>query len=164
LWEGFGLSALEAMACGTPVLASTAGAIPEVVGDAALLFDPQRVEAVTGAIDDFLGDFRLEQRLQQAGPQQARHFRWADSANQVLELLKYVDAAHPRTTESTNIVAHKKTTVKQFMKPYLKRGLIASRRFPVLRSASAPPCSKQECLHCMEGSGTWKEQVHQPRL
>jgi len=137
LWEGFGLSALEAMACGTPVLASTAGAIPEVVGDAALLFDPQRVEAITGAIDDFLGDSRLEQRLQQAGPQRARHFRWGDSANQVLELLKYVDAAHPRTTVPANVVAHEKPTVKRLMKPYLKRGLIAARRLPVLRSAFA---------------------------
>jgi len=140
LWEGFGLSALEAMACGTPVLASTAGAIPEIVGDAALLFDPRRVEAITGAIDDFLGDSRLEQQLQQAGPQRARYFSWEDSANQVLELLKWMDAAHRRTIESTNVVARRKSIrsmAKQLMKTHMKRGLTASRRFPVLRRSIA---------------------------
>lgn len=125
LWEGFGLPALEAMACGTPVLASNAGAIPEVVGDGALLFDPQRVEAITGAIDDFLNDSHLEKTLQQAGPQQARHFHWSESADQVLELLKYANAAHPRAIESTSIILAKgKLAVKQLVKSYAKHGRI----------------------------------------
>ncbi|TGG94821.1 MAG: glycosyltransferase family 1 protein [Aphanocapsa feldmannii 277cV] len=115
LWEGFGLPALEAMACGTPVLASTAGGIPEVVGNAALLFNPQRIEAITGAIDDFLSDSQLERQLQQAGPQQARKFHWAESADQVFEVLKYVDAAHPYGLTPT--------TVKRIFQYYLKRDL-----------------------------------------
>ena len=139
LWEGFGLPALEAMACGTPVLASTAGAIPEVVGDAALLFDPHQTKAITGAIDDFLKDPQLERQLQETGPRRARQFHWADSADQVLELLKYADAVHPRTAVSTNMVTVDKRAVKRMLKPHLKRCLIAGyalsrNRFPIIKT------------------------------
>ena len=152
LWEGFGLPALEAMACGTPVLASTAGAIPEVVGDAALLFNPRHVEAITGAIDNFLSSPQLEQQLQQAGPQQARHFNWAESADQILELLKYVDASHPQTAESIKIIVIGKRTAKRLVKPYLKRCLIAARelannRLPILRSVASTVRKIRPALH-----------------
>jgi glycosyltransferase involved in cell wall biosynthesis len=54
LYEGFGQPPLEAMACGCPVAASTAGALPEIVGDAARLFDPREPEAIAGAVRDVL--------------------------------------------------------------------------------------------------------------
>jgi glycosyltransferase involved in cell wall biosynthesis len=56
LYEGFGLPPLEAMACGCPVASSNAGALPEVVGDAALLFDPQNPAAIAAAVLDLLAD------------------------------------------------------------------------------------------------------------
>ena len=56
LYEGFGQPPLEAMACGCPVASSNAGALPEVVGDAALLFDPHDPAAIAAAVLDLLAD------------------------------------------------------------------------------------------------------------
>ena len=63
LYEGFGLPPLEAMACGTPVIASTAPCLPEVLGSAAVLIDPLDVDALTDALDRVLGDTALRTDL-----------------------------------------------------------------------------------------------------
>ena len=68
LFEGFGLPALEAMACGTPVIASNRTAIPEVVGDAALSVDPESVEALAQAMKRILTDRGLSMDLSQTRP------------------------------------------------------------------------------------------------
>lgn len=88
LWEGFGLPALEAMACGAPVIASTAGALPEVVGEAALLVDPLSPGAITAAMTDLIHQPLLGDRLSVAGLLQARCFSWVDTARQVEGLLR----------------------------------------------------------------------------
>ena len=80
LWEGFGLPALEAMACGTPVLASTAGALPEVVGDAALPLDPRDVGQMASALRRLRTDPGLVAALAAAGPARAAAFSWSRSA------------------------------------------------------------------------------------
>jgi glycosyltransferase involved in cell wall biosynthesis len=86
LYEGFGLPALEAMACGTPVIASNRSALPEVVGTAGLLVDPYDEAALTTAIAQVVADKDLQARLAQAGLQQAKKFCWDDTARQLVAL------------------------------------------------------------------------------
>ena len=90
LWEGFGLPALEAMACGTPVLASTAGALPEVVGDAALPLDPRDPHQMAAALQQLLQDPTLQGQLQQTGPRRAAQFSWQRTAAQLCSCLASV--------------------------------------------------------------------------
>lgn len=85
LFEGFGLPPLEAMACAIPVAASDRGAIAEVCGDAALLFDPDDVEAMTAAIGQVTGDEALRSRLRAAGPARAAGFTWRAAAQRHVE-------------------------------------------------------------------------------
>src|SRR5439155_22642 len=69
--EGFGLTCLEAMACGTPVVAAAAGALPETCGDAALLVDPADFGALADALSALVADGALRERLAAAGPRRA---------------------------------------------------------------------------------------------
>jgi glycosyltransferase involved in cell wall biosynthesis len=80
LAEGFGLPPLEAMACGAPVIVSDRTALPEVVGDAALLVDPQDSKALALQIMRILEDVELAARLREAGLARARRFTWATTA------------------------------------------------------------------------------------
>ena len=83
-YEGFGLPALEAMACGAPVIAADAGALPEVVGDAGLLFDPRSVEALADALGRVLGDDALRRDMSRRGLGRAAQFNWHASARAAL--------------------------------------------------------------------------------
>jgi glycosyltransferase involved in cell wall biosynthesis len=85
LLEGFGLPAVEAMACGTPVLSSRAGSLPEVIGDAGLFFDPTSVEAMAGAIGKLLYDTRLRDELSQRALERASTYSWDRAAGELLE-------------------------------------------------------------------------------
>jgi len=85
LFEGFGLPPLEAMACGVPVAASDRGAIGEVCGDAALLFDAGDGEAMTDAMRRVTGDAALRMRLRAAGPLHAARFTWRATASRHVE-------------------------------------------------------------------------------
>jgi glycosyltransferase involved in cell wall biosynthesis len=92
LYEGFGLPPLEAMACGTPVVASNASSVPEVVGDAALSVDPLDVEGLTAALRRALDDADLRTQLREAGLAQAATFTWPDAARAWLDLIDQLDA------------------------------------------------------------------------
>ncbi|HET8653189.1 MAG TPA: glycosyltransferase family 1 protein [Gaiellaceae bacterium] len=84
LIEGFGLPVLEAMARGVPVACSDRPALPEVAGDAALLFDPTNHEAVTDAVRRLLTDVRLRESLAARGLERARQFSWRRTAEETL--------------------------------------------------------------------------------
>ena len=87
LFEGFGLSVLEAMACGAPVISSYAGALPEVVGDAAMQIDPTSVEGMAEAMRTLLAQDSLREELRQKGLERACLFSWERSAERVWEVL-----------------------------------------------------------------------------
>jgi glycosyltransferase involved in cell wall biosynthesis len=88
LYEGFGLPPLEAMACGCPVLASSAASIPEVCGDAALYFDPTDVDELARQMLLIASDEALRADLQARGKARARLFSWDKSANKTAVIIQ----------------------------------------------------------------------------
>ena len=84
LHEGFGLPVLEAMARGVPVACSNRSSLPEIAGDAAVTFDPERVEEIARALETLIVDPALAQRLREAGRQRAAQFSWARTARLTL--------------------------------------------------------------------------------
>jgi glycosyltransferase involved in cell wall biosynthesis len=88
--EGFGLPALEAMACGTPVIASNVAALPEVVGDAGLLVNPWDVEALAQAIQQLLSNHALRHDLRRRGLKRAQSFSWDKAAAQTLHIYRQI--------------------------------------------------------------------------
>ena len=87
LYEGFGLTALEAMACGTPVIASDRSSLPEVVGDAAVFVDPEDPAAIAAAIRRLLTDDVLAKTHSARGLERARLFSWGKTARAVQKIL-----------------------------------------------------------------------------
>ena len=84
LYEGFGLPPAEAMACGTPVIASNVSSLPEVVGDAGLLVAPDDVAGLAAAIERVLTDAALRARMREAGMARVARFTWAKAATEAM--------------------------------------------------------------------------------
>lgn len=101
LYEGFGLPVLEAMACGAPVLTSTAASIPEVAGDAAIMVDPYDTHAIASGLIEILGDPATQSRLRKSGLQQARRFTWRATAEATLAI--YRAAAKQQSVTSSGM-------------------------------------------------------------
>ncbi len=95
LHEGFGLPALEAMACGTPTIGSNSTSIPEVLGLAEAMFDPRDPQAIADKIAEVLGDAVLLARLREHGRTQAARFSWDETARRALRALEAQLAAGP---------------------------------------------------------------------
>jgi glycosyltransferase involved in cell wall biosynthesis len=89
-YEGFGLPVLEAMACATPVIASRAASLPEVLGDAGILIDPDDVGGWGRAIARVLTDSELRDRMRAAGVDRASGFTWARTARLTLDAYRRV--------------------------------------------------------------------------
>lgn len=93
LYEGFGLPPLEAMACGCPVIVSSAGALPEIASPAALVVDPVDFEGIARLIETVIDNRELRQDLVVRGLQHARQFTWVRTAQETLEVYRWVDEA-----------------------------------------------------------------------
>lgn len=89
-YEGFGLPVLEAMACGAPVIASDASSLPEIVGEAGLLFPPRQIDRLSELLYNVLSDSELRHKLSQNGRLRARGFSWDAAAQKTLALYEEV--------------------------------------------------------------------------
>lgn len=92
VYEGFGAPPLEAMACGTPTLTSHSSSLPEAVGDAAALVDPQNVDAISAILARLLTDVTLRNKLSNAGLKHVKNFKALDKAREVLKIFEEVFA------------------------------------------------------------------------
>jgi glycosyltransferase involved in cell wall biosynthesis len=95
LYEGFGLPLLEAMELGCPVAAANLTSIPEVVGDAALLFDPRNPDAIADACYQLLVSEGLRQTLIARGRERVGRFSWEKAANETLQVFKWARSQRP---------------------------------------------------------------------
>jgi alpha-1,3-rhamnosyl/mannosyltransferase len=93
IYEGFGLPAVEAMACGVPVIAGEGGAIPEVCGDAALLVDPTSEDELADGLRQVLADGALRETLRARGFERTRRYSWARSAEAMVRVYESVSGA-----------------------------------------------------------------------
>ncbi|HAL60992.1 MAG TPA: hypothetical protein DCP08_01115 [Chloroflexi bacterium] len=94
LYEGFGLPALEAMACGTPVVTSNLSALPEVVGDAAIQVDPYNIQALAEAIAEVLKNERLRNEMRARGLVRVKSFALEEEARKTLSVYEEVAKEH----------------------------------------------------------------------
>lgn len=90
LYEGFGLTVLEAMACGTPVITSNTTSLPEVAGDAAILVDPNDIKAMVTGVSRLTKESDFRQRLIEAGLLRVKTFTWNNTAKQIANVYEHV--------------------------------------------------------------------------
>ena len=88
-YEGFGIPLLQAMACGVPIASSWASSIPEVVGEAALLFDPYNVQLMAQAMERIITDINLREKLIKLSQERIINFSWEKSARETLKEICY---------------------------------------------------------------------------
>jgi glycosyltransferase involved in cell wall biosynthesis len=153
LMEGFGLPAVEAMACGTPVLSSTAGSLPEVIGDAGLFFNPTDMEAMAGTLRRVFADPGERDWLAKKALRRALDYSWSTSAHALLDAISEFDpewrpvAAEPAPhraaqplVESAPSTAHARSCLLDLAYPESAVALYSVKSpAAVLRNALRPP-------------------------
>lgn len=87
LYEGFGIPPIEAMACNTPVISSNTSSLPEILGDAALYFDPYSIEQITNALNNIYENEKLRLDLVQKGRNQIKRYDWRKTVEQTRKIL-----------------------------------------------------------------------------
>jgi len=96
LYEGFGLPALEAMACGIPVITSNSSSLPEILGDAGIMIDPYKPDDLSEAISKVLSDEKLRNKMKAKSLERSKKFSWEQTAQQTLEIYQDLySAKHP---------------------------------------------------------------------
>jgi glycosyltransferase involved in cell wall biosynthesis len=88
LYEGFGLPALEAMACGCPTIVSNVSSLPEIVGDAGILVDPSDGDSIASALTELWDDSVKRQRLSERGLRQASQFSWQTTGENTIDVYR----------------------------------------------------------------------------
>jgi glycosyltransferase involved in cell wall biosynthesis len=88
LYEGFGFPALEAQACGTPLVSSNSSSLPEVAGAGALYFDPKNVEEMARALALGVSDEEVRGGLVASGFDNVKRFSWERAARQIVEIVR----------------------------------------------------------------------------
>jgi glycosyltransferase involved in cell wall biosynthesis/SAM-dependent methyltransferase len=116
IYEGFGLPPLEAMACGAPVITSKASALPEVVGDAAILIDPLDREELCYAMQTVLGNTELRLKMRERSLERARLFSWERTAQETLAVYQEVCPEHSRRERASRIGSKIQKSWDQFGK------------------------------------------------
>jgi len=91
LWEGFGLPALEAMACGTPVIASDRGSLPEVLGGYGYFVNPFSIQSIAAAMNAVINNKNCFDNALEEGPKRAASFNWVNTARVIERIIKKID-------------------------------------------------------------------------
>jgi hypothetical protein len=107
LFEGFGIPLIEAMTLGCPIAAANSTSIPEVVGDAALLFDPRQPDSLATACFQLLTDDTLRQTLRARGRARATHFSWERAADETLQVFQWACAQHRAVQRASQAPAYR---------------------------------------------------------
>jgi len=90
LWEGFGIPVIEAQACSVPVVVSKTSSLPEIVGDSAILIDPESVDSIASGINEVLTDEKKRFDLVKRGFENIKRFSWRNCAQETLTILEKV--------------------------------------------------------------------------
>ena len=123
--EGFGLPALEAMACGAPVIGANTSSLPEVIGLEVALFDPLDVKAITAKMSQALEDEAFRTTLRDHGLQQAKRFSWDESAKRAItafEILHSQCVGNLQVDESEKILSNLIQTIAAIVLPKISDG------------------------------------------